>query len=459
MIGTWTLGDVAQVLGLSIEPALMALPFQRVCTDTRALREGDLFVCLRGERFDAHDFVAQARAAGAVAAVCERQVEDALPQLQVDSTLTALGQLGRANRMRFPGLVCAVTGSCGKTTVKEMLATLFSTRATTLATRGNLNNEIGAPLTLLELNDSHQFAVIELGASAQGEIAYTAGLTQPLIAILNNAQAAHIEGFGSLEGVVRAKAEIYSALPEGGTGIVNLDDPHAGVWLQELVRLQRRVMTFSQCQSDADVWLSDVEAVEQGGHRFRVHHGAQTAMAHLPLPGRHNLANAAAALAAWVAAGLPLQEGAEALLQCQPVKGRMHPSCLADGTLLIDDSYNANPHALRAAIDYLAARPGLRVLVLGDMAELGADAARQHYEAGVYACQCGIDRLLATGPLMQEAVRGFRDEGGEAFHYRDQPSLVTDLKQWLGERVTLLVKGSRSAAMDRVVSALLKGES
>jgi len=430
----------------------------RVITDSRVLAAGDLFVALKGPHFDGHDFVGAAELKGAAAVLVDHPVDTTLPQLVVTDTLVALGQLGGYNRSLFRSPVFAVTGSGGKTTVKEMLAGLLETRGETLATLGNLNNEVGAPLTLLRLSPGHTAAVIELGASAGGEIARTVSYTRPDVAILNNAMGAHLEGFGGLEGVVRAKAEIFTGLPSGGVGVVNLDSPHAPVWMQGLARLKRRIFTFGVENGAADLSASRLEMNADGSWRFVLDDGTDQLPVSLQVLGRHNVANAAAAAAAWVAAGQPLSAIAGVLDRFTPVPGRLSPHPLASGALVIDDSYNANADAIKAATDLLAQLPGERVLVLGDMAELGAEAAGLHAEVGRYAAERGIERLLATGPLMKEAVAAFAAVKEGAQHFAVQETLIERLRPLLAPETRVLVKGSRSAAMDRVVAALLEEE-
>lgn len=458
MIGAWTLDIAAR----AIDAELMGVDnpesqVVRICTDTRQIQPGDLFVCLKGEHFDAHDFLAQARKQGALAAVTDHQVDDSLPQLIVEDTLIALGRLAALNRNRFHGKLIAVTGSSGKTTVKELLASMFSQLGPTLYTQGNLNNHIGVPLTLLRLQAEHQYAVVELGASAEGEIDYTVHLAQPQVAVLNNACAAHIEGFGGLDGVVRAKSEIFNALTDEDTGIINLDDPHAGFWQEKLDNRLRAYLTFSVVNDSANIWVSDLAENEVGAWSFRLHHQQDSVKVQLKLLGKHNVANAAAATAAWVAVGMTLQSAKAGLEACDAMKGRMKPVKL-QSALVIDDSYNANPQAMQAAIDYLASRQGKRLLVLGDMAELGADEVMLHSQVGQYAADAALDGLYATGPLMRHAVETARQAGLNAQYFEHQSALIEALKQLLNEPVTLLVKGSRSAAMDRVVTALQIGD-
>jgi len=456
MMRAFELNELVPVLGARLQGDSCTIT--RVVTDSRRLEPGDLFVALRGPSFDGHDFVGAAELKGAAAVVVSRAVDTALPQLVVTDTLQALGRLGGFNRSLFRGPVFAVTGSGGKTTVKEMLARLLATRGPVLATRGNLNNEIGAPLTLLELSGEHRSAVVELGASGPGEIARMTAMTRPDVAILNNAMSAHLEGFGSLDGVVQAKGEIFSGLPEGGVGVVNLDSPHAATWINRLQRLQRRMISFGVENGAAGVNATRLEMNADGSWRFVLDDGTDQLPVSLRLLGRHNVANATAAAAAWVASGQPLTSIAGVLEQCAPVAGRLCPHRLVSGALVIDDSYNANADAMKAAIDLLAQLPGERVLVLGDMAELGDQSLQLHEEIGHYAAERNIDRLLVTGAAMRRAADAYSKRRPGAKHFDTQAQLITRIQALPQSKLTLLVKGSRSAAMDRVVEALLKGD-
>lgn len=456
MMRAFELSELQQVLGAQRLGENCTL--HRVVTDSRILAPGDLFVALKGPHFDGHDFVGAAELKGAAAIVVDRRVDTRLPQLVVTDTLRALGQLGGFNRSLFQAPVFAVTGSGGKTTVKEMLAGLLATKGEVLATAGNLNNEIGAPLTLLRLAPEHRSAVIELGASAQGEIARTVAFTQPDVAVLNNAMGAHLEGFGGLSGVVRAKGEIFDGLREGGVGVVNLDSPHASLWIERLHRLKRRIYTFGVENGAADISAGRLQMNADGSWSFVLDDGTDQLPVCLRILGRHNVANATAAAAAWVAAGQPLSRIAGVLDRFTPVAGRLSPHRLSGGALVIDDSYNANADAIKAATDLLAQLPGERILVLGDMAELGEDSQRLHAEVGRYAAERGVERLLVTGPKMQAAADAFASLRRGAEHFTEQLTLIERLKTLLSPETTVLVKGSRSAQMDRVVAALLEGE-
>ncbi len=427
--------------------------FSNVSTDTRTVTAGDLFVALVGERFDAHDFAQQAVDAGAVALVVSRPLEISIPQLIVSDTRIALGRIAEYNRTFFNGTLFAVTGSSGKTTVKEMLATVLAGAGTALATKGNLNNDIGVPLTLLQIEPQHQFAVIEMGASGPNEIRYSVGLAHPDIAMVNNAMGAHLEGFGSLQGVVEAKGEIYDGLSPVGTAVVNLDDPHADQWLQRIG--DRTLLTFSVESKDADVQALQLRMQKNGCYAFSLKHGDESEEVRLDVLGRHNVANAVAAASLALADGLPLNTVASGLERFTPVKGRMFTLKGIKGAHLIDDSYNANPGSMMAAIRALNELKGERVLVIGDMGELGEDTESIHYEIGQFAAEQNIDRLLAVGPLCRYAVEGYQQaQGIMSEHFKDQESLVASIKRLMHPDMTILIKGSRSAAMDRVVSVL-----
>ena len=452
MMRSYLLSELAKVCGAELVGSDATIA--RITTDSRQAKAGSLFVTLKGERFDAHQFVGQVAEAGAAAAlVCEQQAVS-IPQLVVADRLKSLGDLGRFNREQFGGHVVAVTGSAGKTTVKEMLATMLALKAPTLATKGNLNNEIGAPLTLLELSPEHKYAVIELGASGVGEIARTVAMTQPHVAILNNAMEAHVEGFGSLENIVQAKSEIYEGLGPNGVGVVNLDDPAAHVWTAKLAKLKRKAITFGT-HAAADVRAESLIQRDDGCFNFRLRVRGASYPAQLNVMGRHMVLNALAAISAWVALELPVEPAVRALAQYRGFKGRLQSHSLTQNLQLIDDSYNANPGSMRAAVDVLRSLPGPHILVLGAMAELGENERQQHRELGEYIGKAGIQTLIATGELMRETVQAAADAGVEAHFCAGHEEVVT-LLSTLSEGA-ILVKGSRSAAMDKVVSALIEG--
>ncbi|MBD9574482.1 UDP-N-acetylmuramoyl-tripeptide--D-alanyl-D-alanine ligase [Pseudomonas sp. PDM23] len=422
--------------------------FDAVSTDSRAIVPGQLFIALTGPRFDGHDYLADVAAKGAVAALVEREVAGApLPQLIVADTRIALGQLGALNRAAFTGRVAAVTGSSGKTTVKEMLASILRTQGEVLATRGNLNNDLGAPLTLLQLAPEHKSAVIELGANRVGEIAYTVALTRPQVAIITNAGTAHVGEFGGQDKIVLAKGEILEGLAADGVAILNRDDKAFDTWQTRAAG--RRISSFGLHDARADFSASDVKRDARGCPGFTLQGPAGEAAVQLNLLGEHNVTNALAAAAAAHALGVPLVGIVSGLQNLQPVKGRAVAQLATNGMRVIDDSYNANPASICAAIDILAGFSGRTVLVLGDMGELGAWAESSHREVGTYAIG-KVTALYAVGPLMSHAVQAF---GSAGRHFADQASLISALADE-ASTTTILIKGSRSAAMDKVVAAL-----
>lgn len=427
--------------------------FHGVCTDTRRLQSGELYVALRGEHFDGNAFIRQAAESGAAGAVVEQPVADlGLGQLQVDDGVKALGKLGSMSRRASDACFLAITGSQGKTTVKEMAGAICRSLAPTLVTRGNLNNAIGVPLTLLRLEESHRFAVIELGASAVGEIAGTAALVQPDVALINNAAATHVEGFGSLDGVVEGKGEIIDGVHGGGAVVLNADDPAFPRWQARAAG--RRIVTFSLHDEGADFLARDVE-LDGTSSRFVLRTPEGETRVGLMLPGRHNVANALAAAALCHCAGIGDAVIASALETVSPVSGRLATLPGLSGSLLLDDSYNASPASFRAAVDVLvalAASSQRRAIVItGVMAELGDEAAEQHRQAGAHARSLGVEELWALGPHGADWCEGFGD-GARVFASHDE--VIAHAEQALGERHAVLVKGSRSAAMDRIIDAL-----
>ncbi len=423
--------------------------FQGVSTDSRSLEPGNLFVALVGERFDGHEYLAQAAGRGAAAAAVCREVPAELPLVRVADTRRALGRLAAFWRRRFEIPLVAVTGSNGKTTVKEMTAAILGAGREVLATRGNLNNDIGVPLTLFRLDERHRSAVIEMGANHPGEIAWLTTIAAPTVAVITNAGPAHLEGFGSLEGVAEAKGEIYSGLRPGGTAVVNADDAFADLWRG--LAAPRDVLTFG-LERPAD--LSADWHPAEGGSRLSLRTPWGYAELQLPLPGRHNVMNALAASAAALAAGASLDEVVQGLAGMRAVSGRLRFLAGIAGARVIDDTYNANPASLGAALEVLAATPGEHWVVLGDMGELGPGAAELHAEAGRQAAASGVSRLFALGELAGEAARAF---GGGARAYQEREALLGDLREAMHGDLVILVKGSRRMRMERVVEALTGG--
>lgn len=422
--------------------------FTRVNTDSRTLAEGELFIALRGERFDAHDFINDAVAKKPCGLVVERFFPDIkLPQLVVSDSLLALGQIAALHRSLFLRPIIAITGSSGKTTVKTLLSGILAECGSTHATKGNFNNHIGVPLTLLQLEAHHQFAVIEMGASGPAEIEYLCSLAKPQITMINNVMAAHIQGFGSLQGVARAKGEIYAALPTTGTAVVNIDDRFAPDWLAALTN--RRVIRVSFQNRDADCFAQDIEP-SANSIEFSINLQGASTQVSVNAQGEHNVRNALMAAACASAVGANLQQIKQGLANFAPVAGRMSRHIGVNDAQIIDDSYNANPGSVRAAIDVLAQK-SQGILVLGDLAELGVEAPELHAELGEYARAKKIGNLFTVGTLSENASRAF---GNAAQHFADQSSLVEHLKKIANKDTTLLIKGSRSAAMDLVVRQL-----
>lgn len=446
------LAELARFLGVPAPPRDAA--FGAVSTDTRTLAPGSLFVALRGEHFDGHDFVAEAVRRGAAALLCSRPVEAAVPVLVVADTLVALGQLGRFNRELFTGTVVALTGSAGKTTTKEMIAAILGRDGPVLATAGNLNNEIGVPLTLLALHPALRYAVIEMGAGKPGDIRYLGALVRPDVAVLTNALPAHLEGFGSLQAVAATKGEIYEALGPDGVAVLNVDEPFAEAWL---ARIGARTVLRASAKGavDADVRADDV-SMHEGSAVFRLVSAAGAVRVALGVPGVQQVANAVCAAAAAVALGVGLDAIRDGLESLAPVSGRMQRRLGAHGCVLIDDSYNANPGSVRAAIDSLATFDGTRVLVLGNMAELGAQSRELHREAGVHARVRGIERVLACGPHADAVAEGF---GPGAVALASREEVAAACREFDRAGSVILVKGSRSAGMEAVVAALVEAQS
>ncbi|MBI2384211.1 MAG: UDP-N-acetylmuramoyl-tripeptide--D-alanyl-D-alanine ligase [Gammaproteobacteria bacterium] len=425
--------------------------FARVATDTRALAAGDLFVALKGERFDGHEFVRRAGELGAAGALVSAPVDCGLPQVVVPDTLRALQDYAASWRGDFSIPVVGVTGSTGKTTTKQMLAAVFAARGPVLATQGNLNNHIGVPLTLLTLRPEHRTAVIEMGANHLGEIALLASIARPDVGVVTQAGDAHLEGFGSREGVARGKGEMFSGLRGRGVAVINADDRSASLWKQ--LAGGASILTFG-FDAEADVRALRVEPFPEeapSGMRFELRAPEGRVTVELNLPGRHNVANALAAAACGVALGMDLADIAAGLARVQPVAGRLSWKATPEGARLLDDTYNANPTSLRAGLELLGQVAGERWLVLGNMGELGPDSAQIHFEAGKTAKAMGVQRLFTVGELAQAAARGF---GAGAQHFGDAAELAQALRPQLSPKVVALVKGSRSSRMERVVAAL-----
>ncbi|RDI98390.1 UDP-N-acetylmuramoyl-tripeptide--D-alanyl-D-alanine ligase [Dyella solisilvae] len=436
-IALWTrgrlLGDDVDVTGVAI--------------DTRKLKSGDLFVAIKGERVDGHDFLADAKAKGAIAALVTRKVDFDLPQVLVDDTELALGDLASAVRAQSNVRVIGITGSNGKTTVKTLTASILSRHGRTHVNAGNYNNELGLPLTLLAMPQDTEYAVLEMGAGKPGDIAYLAAIARPDIGLVTTIAPAHLERMGSVEGVAETKGALYQALPVDGVAIINADDAFASFFTG--LAGSRRQLRYALSHK-ADVGADILDQRVDGSH-FLLSTPVGDAEVQLPLAGRHNIANALAAASIALALDVPLDTIVDGLENVPSVAGRLQFEQMPGGWVLIDDSYNANPGSVGAAIDTLALAEGERWLVLGDMAELGDNTVALHAGIGERARQRGIDRLFAVGPLSAAAVKAFGERGE---HFADKAALIAALKQHMHSAVACLVKGSRSSGMDQVVVAL-----
>ena len=421
--------------------------FAGISTDTRSINKDELFFALQGPNFDGRDYVGAARDKGAAAAVVSKKTKEYIAQIEVDDTRLALGRFGAACRNAHDITVIGVTGSNGKTTLKEMIASCLSQRAPTLATHGNLNNDIGVPLMLARIDASHRYAVIEMGANHAGEIAYLTGLANPNVVVLTNAGAAHLEGFGSLEGVAQAKGEILQNERRPDVAVLNADDRFYDYWTSLVSDVRHLSFGFAD---HADVRAENIEP-GASGTQFTLRIGGKSRAVALPLAGVHNVRNACAAAAVAHALDVPLEVIGAGLEAVSPVGGRLQAVQGMLGATLFDDSYNANPLSVVAAAEFLAALPGESRFVLGDMKELGEDAAELHREVGEAVRASGVDRLFAYGTLASNAAEGF---GEHARWFASLDALVDELCKGLSPDVNVLVKGSRSMRMERVVDAL-----
>ncbi|WP_227430246.1 UDP-N-acetylmuramoyl-tripeptide--D-alanyl-D-alanine ligase [Psychrobacter sp. I-STPA6b] len=462
-------------------PSLSTLCAERIITDTRRIQAGDIFLALSGENFDGHDFVASALQQGAVAVIVEHPIEDisTAPQLVVSDSRLAFGQLAAYRRQQHPNLkVIAITGSSGKTTCKEMLGCIFNQNATatpTLITQGNLNNDLGVPMTLLELTDVHRYAVIELGANHRGEIAYTTQLVQPDVACVLNVGSAHLGEFGGRDVIAQTKAEIYQSLNQSGIAIIPMDDDYADVLYQQASQFTSDIRGFGWHHLDAStnaqlvsqrdcVSASEVQLTATGS-TFVLQIAGESLTITLPLVGAHNVSNALAVASCADALGISLKEIASGLSQVQPTKGRLARVMLGRHCL-IDDTYNANPHSVRAAAAVLAGQTGHKVMVLGDIAELGASSVAEHQQLGVDIAQQDIDALLCVGEMASHTASYAKEAGlvnSQAF--KDKQTLFSSLQayiqaqQAMGQCCTVLFKGSRSMTMETIIQQLIDSDS
>jgi len=451
MIRALTMAEVANRCGVSAPAENVS--FSVVTTDSRKLQKGDLFVALQGENFDGHDFIEPVAKQGACAAIVQKKQSVALPQLVVDNTVHALGNLGALNRDQFQGPVIAITGSSGKTTVKQMIASILAAITEdankVLATKGNLNNHIGVPQTLLEISKQHQYAVIEMGASALGEIAYLAKMAKPQVSVVNNVGSAHVGGFGSVDNIAKGKGEIYQYLSSNGVAVINRDDHYSEQWLKQTA--SNKQMTFA-IKNRADVMAKNLVRDNAGCFSFELIGEKGSIGIKLPLVGEHNVSNALAAAACCLAVNADLNSIKRGLETMVNVAGRMQIKKGINGCRLIDDTYNANPDSVRAAIDALSEMTGSCLLILGDMAELGELSDTLHRDMGAYARQKGIARLFTVGKISVVAAQAF---GEGAQHFVNKEAVITACKNFLQKDSVVLVKGSRSSGMEDVVNGLV----
>lgn len=420
--------------------------FKGISTDTRNPAKGKLFVALKGPNFDAHDFLDQAEQCEVAGMLLQKKSSINVPFVVVEDTRLAIGHLAAFWRKKLALPTLAITGSNGKTTVKEMAAAIMAQSNKVYATRGNLNNDIGVPLTLLELDENHNRAIIEMGANHHGEIAYLSNITRPDVALLNNAGPAHLEGFGTVEGVANAKGEIFQGLGPDGVAVFNADDQYAWIW--QGLTADKNTITFG-VENEADVscqWSGDIK-----GSQLRMQTPAGSLQCRIALAGKHNVMNALAASAAAIASGIALADIKAGLESLQAVSGRLQTIRGLNGCTVINDTYNANPNSLQAGLDVLVQSTGKTFLVIGDMGELGGDARQLHFNAGRGAKKSGVDKLFAIGDLSQSTAEAF---GEGAQHFPDIEELIQCVKPLLSPDVMVLVKGSRSMRMERVVDAL-----
>jgi len=427
----------------------VALMINGVSTDSRNVNAGDLYIALRGDRFDGHEFIGDVSARGAVAVVVDHTVATDVQQLSVSDTRAALGLVARCNRRRFNGPVIGITGSAGKTTCKEMVAAILARCGATLATHGNLNNEIGVPLTLLKIAPEHRYAVIEMGAARAGDIEYLCRFAEPTVSVVTAVMPVHLDGFGDVDTIAKTKGEIFVGLGANGVAIINADEPYLPLWRQQAGA--RRIVTFGFSEH-ADVTARAIVLSLEGTH-FELNAPQGRIGIALNLLGRHNLRNALAAAAAALSVGASLNAVRDGLAGLLPVAGRLQPRRGLTGNTVIDDSYNANPGAVKAAIDVLAGYTGRRLLILGNMAELGPDSEALHRDVAKHAKLRGIEALWAVGPWAAAMVGEF---ASDARAFENNAALIEQIRH-TDTADAILVKGSRSAGMETVVAVLCGG--
>jgi UDP-N-acetylmuramoyl-tripeptide--D-alanyl-D-alanine ligase len=439
--------------------------FSSVAIDTRTLNKGDLYIALKGENFDGHQFIRKAVENGCSGLVINTHSDvldpdlTQVPHIEVESTLRALGDCARLNREAFQGKVVGLTGSSGKTSTKNMLECILTEKAPTYATHGNFNNEIGVPLTLLSLDSSHQYAVVEMGARKKGDINYLVEFVQPDVAVLLNAGTAHIDIFGSQDNIIHTKGEIFTSLKEGGLAVVNADDPAKQVWLDSLTN--RDVLTFSLASKDADLFAINIETNDLSSS-YTLNYDGQVHQIYLPVPGIHNIANSLAASAAAIHLGFSLSSIANGLAKLSASSGRLMTIPCSEKLRVIDDSYNANPSSMRAAIDVLSLKQGFKIAVLGEMAELGDFSKKLHLELAQYVSKSDVDKVYLIGPFAADMAGVIGEKASmaltknEVFNSLIENERIFELDSSALVTTSVLIKGSRSTAMDELVNMIVK---
>ncbi|MCB2428138.1 UDP-N-acetylmuramoyl-tripeptide--D-alanyl-D-alanine ligase [Methylophaga pinxianii] len=447
---TWNirLRDIAEQLNAELHGTDALMTGSKI--DSRKIEQGDLFIALPGKNTDGHDYIEQARLAGACGALVNRHIPDELPQIVVADVVKAYGQIARFCREKSQARIVAVTGSNGKTTLKEMIASILGQCGRVLATAGNLNNELGVPLTLTRLNENYDFAVIEMGANHAGEIANLVAMAEPDVAVINNVGAAHLEGFGSLQGVAEAKGEIFSGLKAEGMGVINMDMPYLDTWKHILGARQYKSFGLQQ---PADITALDLQLSVTGSH-FMVRLDGVCHFISLPLPGIHNVSNALAAIAVCSALDIAPEPIVKGLAAIKSVPHRLQLRQAVNNSLVLDDTYNANPGSFSQALQTLMQFPGAHWLVLGDFGELGPESATIHQQLGRDARAAGVQKLFTVGQQSQLAAVAF---GDNAKHFNDKSQLEAELKNTLNKDVACLIKGSRFMKLDLLADALSIG--
>ncbi len=438
--------DLTGILGL--DPLSIAGSFDGFSIDTRSLKSGQVYIAIKGEQFDGHDFVAQAQALGAAAVIVSREVDLQIPQLLVKDTRAAMARIASYFRKQYSGPCVVLTGSNGKTTVKEMIAAILSTQGSVHSTRGNFNNDLGLPLSLFELTPQHDFAVFEIGTNHPGEINYLADIAKPTVALVNNVANAHIEYFADISDIAKEKSDIYRSLSPNGIAIVNADDPFESTFRP--AASEHQILSFA-IHNKADVKATDIHFNSEGFAQFTLSYANDSVAIQLPVVGQHNIMNALAAATCAVALNIPLTDIKNGLELISAVKGRCRPFTAKCGARVFDDTYNANPRSALAAIELLSHFRGEKIFVLGDMGELGSTAETLHAEIGQQAKALGINRLYTVGKISEAASTAFGENG---FHFTNKQELMADLIPQLTAEQTLIIKGSRSMKMEELVAAI-----